>query len=154
VERQARCLHFDGSLAFTAYHFPFQGWERMIASGLAVRIFFLGLLFAAARYKGASIGVLALAHGLIDWLQGRRSSSAQNERISRGGLVLPHLLDVGGELFANGQIKVLGSGCRLASGRDQRLAFLSAYAHNQRSSGQQLLKEGGHRFIVFWRDLQ
>ena len=42
----------------------------MIGSGLMIRIFFLGLLFAAARYKGASIGVLALAHGLIDWAQG------------------------------------------------------------------------------------
>lgn len=59
-----------GSLVFDAYHFPFQGSELMIGSGLAIRIFFLGLVFAAARYKGASIGVLALAHGLIDWLQG------------------------------------------------------------------------------------
>ena len=59
-----------GSLAFTAYHFPFQGFELMIGSGLAIRIFFLGLLFASARYRGTSIGVLALAHGLIDWLQG------------------------------------------------------------------------------------
>ena len=59
-----------GSLAFTAYHFPFQGWEVMIGSGLIINVFFMGLLFAAARYRGTSIGVLALAHGLIDWFQG------------------------------------------------------------------------------------
>ena len=59
-----------GSLVFTAYHFPFQGWEMMIGSGLIINVFFMGLLFAAARYRGTSIGVLALAHGLIDWLQG------------------------------------------------------------------------------------
>ena len=59
-----------GSLAFTAYHFPFQGLELMISEGLMIRVFFFGLVFAAARYKGTSIGVLALAHGLIDWIQG------------------------------------------------------------------------------------
>ena len=53
-----------GSMVFTAYHYPFQGFEPLIV------IFFFGLVFAAARYKGASIGVLALAHGAIDWVQG------------------------------------------------------------------------------------
>ncbi len=55
-----------GALAFTAYHLPFQGWKMMIGSGALINVFFMGLLFAAARYRGASIGVLALAHGLID----------------------------------------------------------------------------------------
>lgn len=60
-----------GSLAFTAYHFPFQGWDLMISEGLAIRIFSLGLLLAAARYYGrVSVGVLALVHGLIDWSLG------------------------------------------------------------------------------------
>lgn len=33
-----------------------------------VTAFFIGLVYAAARYRGTSIGVLALAHGFNDWI--------------------------------------------------------------------------------------
>lgn len=61
-DRPVMCV-LTGSLAFTAYHYPFQGFEPL------PMVFFFGLAFAVARSRGASIGVLALAHGLINWAQ-------------------------------------------------------------------------------------
>lgn len=61
-DRPVMCI-LGGSLAFTAYHYPFQGFEPL------PMVFFFGLAFAAARARGTSIVVLALAHGLINWAQ-------------------------------------------------------------------------------------
>lgn len=61
-DRPVMCI-LAGSLAFTLYHYPFQGFEPL------PMVFFFGLAFAAARSRGASIGALALAHGLINWAQ-------------------------------------------------------------------------------------
>lgn len=51
-----------GSLAFGISHFQLHGFEKMVTA------FFIGLVYAAARYRGTSIGVLALAHGFNDWI--------------------------------------------------------------------------------------
>lgn len=50
-----------GSIAFGIYHLPHGIGSVIITSCI-------GCVFAAARYRGASILSLALVHGIIDWL--------------------------------------------------------------------------------------
>ncbi|MBI5744416.1 MAG: CPBP family intramembrane metalloprotease [Elusimicrobia bacterium] len=59
--RPVMCV-LGGSLLFMAYHYPFQGFEPL------PMIFFMGLAFATARYRGASIVSLSVAHGAIDFV--------------------------------------------------------------------------------------
>jgi membrane protease YdiL (CAAX protease family) len=68
ADRPRLCI-LGGSLAFAAYHFPFHGFALMIKSGFVFSVFSVGLLFCAARRRGASVGVLAAAHALVDWPQ-------------------------------------------------------------------------------------
>ena len=51
-----------GSLVFGLAHFQLHGMDKVITAS------FIGLAYAVARYRGASIGVLALAHGFNDWI--------------------------------------------------------------------------------------
>ena len=51
-----------GSVIFGLAHFQLHGMDKVITAS------FVGLAYAVARYKGASIGVLALAHGFNDWI--------------------------------------------------------------------------------------
>ncbi len=53
-----------GSLVFGLYHLRHGRY-------VAVITFFVGMVFASARYRGASIISLALVHGVIDWLNYR-----------------------------------------------------------------------------------
>jgi len=50
-----------GSLLFGAIHIA-------TSSSHPISAFFFGLVFAAARNRGASIGVLVIGHGLLDWV--------------------------------------------------------------------------------------
>ncbi len=51
-----------GSLLFGLLHYHLQGTSGVIVASL------VGLAFAVARYRGVSIGALALAHGFNDWV--------------------------------------------------------------------------------------
>lgn len=51
-----------GSLLFGGMHYQLHGIDS------AMMAFFVGLVFAAARYRGVSIGTLALTHGMNDWI--------------------------------------------------------------------------------------
>lgn len=51
-----------GSLIFGLAHFQLHGIDKVVIAS------FVGLAYAVARYKGASIGVLSLAHGFNDWV--------------------------------------------------------------------------------------
>jgi len=53
-----------GSIAFGLIHFPHGGFLTVLLTAL------VGLIFAAARFRGASILALALAHGTLDFLNG------------------------------------------------------------------------------------
>lgn len=55
---------FAGSLLFGIAHIGFQGPLSFVTT------FSVGLVFAAARYRGASIGSLVIAHGFNDWING------------------------------------------------------------------------------------
>ena len=72
-----------GSVAFGIFHLP-HGIGSVIISSC------VGSVFAAARYRGASIMSLAIAHGLIDWLN-NQMLPAKQLRISMGAalIVLP-----------------------------------------------------------------
>jgi membrane protease YdiL (CAAX protease family) len=50
-----------GSLLFGLYHAP-RGWRSVLSTAA------IGCVFAVARYRGASLGSLIIAHGLMDWL--------------------------------------------------------------------------------------
>lgn len=51
-----------GSLLFGASHYQLHGFRSVVMASL------VGLVFAAARYRGVSIGALSLAHGFNDWI--------------------------------------------------------------------------------------
>ncbi|MDQ8731943.1 CPBP family intramembrane glutamic endopeptidase [Bradyrhizobium sp. LHD-71] len=55
------CAIFGGAAGFGLYHLH-QGWELMLTSAA------LGVLFGTARWYGAPIWALALAHGLFNWI--------------------------------------------------------------------------------------
>lgn len=51
-----------GSLLFGLAHYQLHGLRSVFMASL------VGLVFAVARYRGVSIGALALAHGINDWV--------------------------------------------------------------------------------------